>query len=400
MSRIALKQFINSLTDVITANIRPAFESGAGFLGSGTPGGTGAWMSYFLPQVNPDAMVNTSQMHSTDWMSWAGLVGVGDKGAASIAYKNYYQVTTLYAKILPGEFDLNVPGPNTPQVWKFIIINHSVCIYAERQTNAHGWIPVLFGQPYEDGLMYQTKSLAQNAEPFQSVGSALMNSMVASRRRSISDRVLYDPSRISDHQINNPNPSAKIPVRPAAYGKPVSEAVYPFPFRDDQAGLQMQEISQLTNFSNQLSGQNPARQGQFVKGNKTRTEYADVMSNANGRDQMVSLLLEDQVFTPLKHILKINILQYQGATTLDYQEKQQLVNVDPLKLRKAILNFKISDGLVPSDKLINADSFKVAFQIIGSSPQISAAYNMAPMVSYLLKTQGADVRPFEKPLSK
>lgn len=394
LSRIELKALINSLPDKIVSNIVPAFESGSGFMGSGTPSGEGSFMSYYLPELNPNTFVNKNTIYSTDWMAWAGLNQRA--GGQQIQYKNYYEVSTLYARILPSDFGMKVPNRNTPQVWKFIIVNHQVVIYAERLTNAHGWIPVIFGQPYEDGLMYQTKSMVDNVEPLQSVSSALMNGMIHSRRRALSDRVLYDPSRISEHHINNANPAAKIPVRPAAYGKAVGESVYAFPYRDDQAGLQMQEIQQITSFANLITGQNPARQGQFVKGNKTKFEFADVMGNANGRDQMVALLLEDQVFQPIKHMIKINILQFQGGTQLFNTEREQEVQIDPIKLRKAVLEFKISDGLIPAEKQINAESFQVALQVIGTSPQIGPAYNIAPMFSYLMKTQGADLSPFEK----
>jgi hypothetical protein len=145
-----------------------------------------------------------------------------------------------------------------------------------------------------------------------------------------------------------------------------------------------------------ITGQNPARQGQFVKGNKTQTEYSDVMNNSNGRDQLQSILYEVQVFTPLKEILKLNILQYQGPTSVYYKETGQQINVDPVKLRQAIINFKMSDGLTPASKLINADSFQTALQVIGSSPQIGSGYNLAPMFSYLMKTQGALIGDFEK----
>ena len=39
----------------------------------------------------------------------------------------------------------------------------------------------------------------------QDLSSALANSWIASRRRAISDRVLYDPSRIAAEHINSPN---------------------------------------------------------------------------------------------------------------------------------------------------------------------------------------------------
>jgi hypothetical protein len=254
----------------------------------------------------------------------------------------------------------------------------------------------LFGQPLEDGLSYQTKSLATNVVPIQELSSAMMNSVIAARRRAISDRGLYDPSRVGEAQINSDNPSAKIPVRPAAYGKPLSEAYYPIPFRDDQSSIIMQEMGTVIKLAELISGQNPARQGQFVKGNKTQTEYSDVMNHSNGRDQNTSILYEAQVFTPLKELLKLNILQYQGPTSVYYQDKQTQVEIDPVALRQAIIEFKISDGLTPTSKLINADAFQTSLQVIGSSAQISAGYNIGPMFSYLMKTQGAHLSDFEK----
>jgi hypothetical protein len=389
MSRIQLKQFVNSLPDKMVDNVIAAFESGLGFSGISSTDMQGG---FYTPQINPNALLDRDSRGTTNWMAWAGIAG----SQSNIKYKDTYEVTTLYAKILPADFGMKVPAQNTPQIWKFIYVNHSVLIYAERQTNAHGYLPMLFSQPLEDGLEYQTKSLAQNVQPIQDVTTALMNSNIAARRRAISDRGIYDPSRISEAHINSDNPAAKIPVRPAAYGKPVQEAYYPIPFRDDQAGIIMQDIQQLLQMGNVITGQNPVRQGQFVKGNKTQHEFQSVMSNANGRDQMTSMLLEAQVFTPLKEILKINILQYQGGVSLFNREKQQVVKIDPVALRKAVMDFKVSDGLTPSDKLINSDTLQVAMQVIGSSPQIAAGYNLAPMFSYFMKTQGGRIQEFEK----
>ena len=152
----------------------------------------------------------------------------------------------------------------------------------------------------------------------------------------------------------------------------------------------------LTNYANVISGQNPVKQGQFVKGNKTQQEFDEVMSNANGRDQLTSMLLEAQWFTPMKEIIKTNILQYQGGVSYFSPSKNQEVEIDPVELRKAVMAFKVSDGLTPTDKLINNDVMMVAMQTIGQSEQIGAGYNIAPLFSYLMKTQGADLKEFEK----
>jgi len=389
MSRVHLKKFINELPDKMVANVKAAFESGLGTAGIGS----GGIESYYVPQINPDALLARDPRRTMDWMSWAGVM---ERPSGEIQYKNLYEVTTLYARIIPQDFRLRVPSANTPQVWKFIIVNHSVLIYAERQTNAHGYLPVLFGQPNEDGLGYQTKSLAANAKPFQEVASALVNSAMAARRRAISDRGIYNPLLIAEHHINSDSPTAKIPMRPAGYNKNPAEAYYPIPFRDDQSSVAFQELPQVLQMANMVNGQNQAKQGQFVKGNKTLHEYESVMSNANGRDQATAMLFEAQVFTPLKEILKINTLQYQAGIEIFSPSQQRVVQIDPVELRKSFATYKITDGLTPTDKAISADEFAVAVQTIASSPQIGKDYNLGPAFSYLMKTRNVDLAPFEK----
>lgn len=396
MSRIHLKKFINELPDKQVQNIIPAFESG---LSGGGGGGMGGIESYYIPQINPQALISNQNWPyaTTDWMAWAGMLP-NIQGATQIQYQNLYEVTTLYARILPSDFNLIVPSANTPQVWKFIFVNHQVLIYAERQTNAHGFLPVLLGQSNEDGLGYQTKSLAQNATSFQQVGSALVNSTMAARRRAISDRGIYDPSRISEAHINSDNPSAKIPLRLAGYGKPINEAYYSIPFRDDQSPIAFSELAQVMQMANVVNGQNQAKQGQFVKGNKTDSQWNSTMDNANGRDQMTSLLFEAQIFTPMKEIIKINTLQYQAGISIFSPSQQKTVKIDPIVLRKSFSTYRVTDGLTPTDKVISSDDFQAALQaVMTPGSPIAGAYNTGPMFSYLMKTKNVDLTPFEKP---
>jgi hypothetical protein len=392
MGRVQLKQFIATLPDKLTENLTEAFESGIGFV-SGANIGIGGAESYFVPQINPNAILNYNPQWGTDWMMWAQASGTVPK----INYKNMYTVTTIYGRILPADFGMRVPSPNTPQVWKFIIINNQVLIYAERQTNAHGMIPILVGSPMEDGLAYQTKSFANNVRTQQEIASALWTSIIQSRRRAISDRKLFDPSKVREVDINSDNPSAAIPVRPAAYGKPLDQAVYAFPYRDDQAGIIFQESDRLEGMADKTSGFNRAQQGLFTKGNRTKQEFDTITAHADARPQMTALKMEVQVFAPLKEILKLDVLQYQGGgISLFSPSKSRGVKIDPVALRKAVFTFKVSDGLIPTEKEIDGDAFATALQAIASQPSLGAGYNITPMFSYLMKTQGAKLSTFEK----
>lgn len=384
MSRVEFIKFMQALT--VKMNYKKACESGPSQVGVGFPN------DYYIPQLNPQALIDQGNAGAINWMQWVGL----ETNKNNIQFKNSYYVTTFYARIVPSDLGMQSDAPHVPQIWKFIIVNSQILVYAERQTNAHDRIPALFMQPLEDGLGYQTKSLAQNSAPFQAVGSALVNSAIASRRRALADRGIYDPSRIDAKQINNDSASAKIPVRPAAYGRPLNEAYYPIPYRDEQSAQAMSDLQVMVALNDQTNGQNRAQQGQFVKGNKTLFEYQDVMGNANARSQNISILLEAQFFTPLKEIIKLNVLQYQAPDTVFNRETEQEVVIDPVTLRKANLVFKVSDGQLPASKQMNSEAFMAATQAISANPQIAGAYNLGPMFSYLFKTQRADVAQFEK----
>lgn len=387
-SRVNLKRYINSLYGKIpTAVAMRAMEAGGADLITNTEDTLG----YYVPLINPDAMIDRENIGNFDWMAWAT-----DIAKQRIQYKNIYELFTLYARIIPQDFDLYVPQDNTPQVWKFVIVNNRVLLYAERCTNAHDYIPIIFGQAMEDGLGYQTKSLALNTIPFQDLSSAALNANIASKRRLVMDRTLYDPSRIRDADINNDNPSAKIPVRPSAYGKNVADSVYQFPYRDDLSANVTAEAELYVRYANLISGQNPAQQGQFVKGNKTRHEYADVMGHSNARNKTMALSAEYQVLIPIKEIIKINMFQYQGSTTLYNRDIQTQVKIDPVVMRKALAEFKLSDGILPGDKLFNTEEFQVAVQVLGSSPAASAGYRMQDVFTHLFKQRGVDLRPFQK----
>lgn len=389
--RVSFKAFMASLP--YRTNMTEALESRA-------PGGTFAAEEqnvFYIPDLDPckEYSRNRNDYVGMDFSRWA-LIG-NPNGAARIDYSSTYLVTKIYARILPEDFGIfDVPGPNTPQIWKFIIVNGQVVVYAERLTNAHNFLPIVICSPKDDGLGYQTKSLAQDVEDFQSITTALSNSIIAARRRAISDRLLYDPLKISPSSIKSDSPIARIPVKLGPLGGTIKDAIYPIPFDDSQSQYAAQDINLFLSLADRASGLNPARRGQFVKGNKSRFEFAETMSNSTSRDRTMARILEGNFFSPIKQIIKSNILQFQGAASIFNIEEQQVKEVDPILLRKANIEFKLSDGLLPSDKLIDGETLTAVIQALSSSPELAQSYNIAPMFSYLMNMRGAKLRNFEK----
>jgi hypothetical protein len=72
------------------------------------------------------------------------------------------------------------------------------------------------------------------------------------------------------------------------------------------------------------------------------------------------------------------------------------VDIDPVEMRKASIQFRMSDGLVPSEKLISGDMLGKALNVMGTNQQLSGEYNIAQVFTFLMKTQNVDLQPFEK----
>lgn len=385
-SRIKLKQYINTLPEEgkIIGNIPAAFESGTG----GAP-----WEWYYIPQLNPNALINIDPRASTNWLAWAGI----DPNNQGIRYQNMYQVCTIYGRIMPSDLGINVPYKNHPQIWKFVIVNNNTLIYFERLTNAHNMLPIVLGQPLEDGLGYQTKSFATNVKPYQDIATALWAAKMQAERRRVMDRIFYDPNRIRVSDINSANPIARIPVKASAYNKNIKEALDIIPFQDSNSQFFVQTADLVVQMAQMTNGMNKPIEGQFQKGNKTVDEFQTTMGNANARLQTMALFIEAQVMTPIKEMLKTNILQYQGPEEIYNIDQQQVIAVDPQQLREQALAFKLSDGVLPTSKILSTDFMGMILQAIGGSPQLQMEYDFMGMFAYWAKAKGMrDLNQFKR----
>lgn len=380
--RTNLKQLIINLGAGNTMNVTDALKSNCNsyVVGQSAPG------EYYIPLVNPQALISPGSTSGTNWLSW--MSGITKNG--NIEYKDLYEVAVIYARFMPSDFGLNhLQARNTPQIFKLIIVNKQHIIFCQRMTNAHNFLPIIVAQPFDDGLGYQSKGFGDNVAPYQQMASALWNAGIESKRRLVFDRLFYDPSRINKTDIDKAGAVARIPVKAAAYGKPVSESVFSMNYRDDNVVGILDMAGKVQQMANMANGQNNAQQGQFQKGNKTRFEFETTVQNANMRPRLFAITLEDTAMVPLKEIVKMNIIQYQGPAELYSVPQQENVKIDPQTLRKSSFQFKLSDGQTPTERLVNLELMGQIAQVGMAVPAINAEYDIIGMMTYSWKQQGA-----------
>lgn len=380
--RTNLKQLVIDLGTDSTNFVTEAFNSntsGAYTVGANVPG------SYYIPLINPAALMNQSNALNHNWVSW--FAGVTKNG--QIQYRDMYEVAKFYVRAMPSDFNLtHLRARNTPQIFKFIVVNKRWIIYMQRMSNAHNLLPIVVGQPFDDGLGYQAKSYGDNVEPYQAMSSSLWNSGIESKRRLVFDRIFYDPSRINKTDIDKATSVARIPVKASGYGKPVSDAIWSSNYRDDSVVGILQMAKEVQGMAQMSNGLNNVQQGQFQKGNKTRYEFETVMNKSDWHPRLLALTLEDTWFGPIKEIVKMNILQYQGSANLYSVPQQKPVVVNPQVLRKSTYTWKLTDGQTPSEKVASLDLLDKIVQLGMSVPAINAEYDVMGMLTYSIKVAG------------
>jgi hypothetical protein len=261
----------------------------------------------------------------------------------------------------------------------------------EEIISSHGFLPVLIMQPNEDGLGYQTQSMLDTSLPFQDMASALWNINLESKRRQVFDRLIYNERFINKADIDPATSVARIPLRNASQfkGDDIGKAIYQIPYREDNAAINLQMSEMISQMADVASGQNKVDRGQFQKGNKTKTEFETTMVNSNARQQLTSISVEHQFMVPAKEIVKENILLNQAPGTLYNQQTRQDVAIDPTQLRDTLLSFKLTDGLLPAEKLLNMELMTVFLQTAQAMPVVMGEYDVMGMFLYWAKMKGA-----------
>lgn len=386
MNRMQFKRFVGTLDSTRTARLKEAFESSW----QGSPGDSTSALDYYIPTINPFLNARHAKFQGTNWLAWVGLQAATARadGKPPIDYKNYYLVTPFICRALPSDFGKQ---GNQPTIYLGYIVNWKEVIYVEEIISAHDYLPVFIMQPNEDGLGYQTQSMLDTALPFQDMSSALWNISLESKRRLVFDRLIYNERYINKADIDPAAAVARIPLRNASQfkGEDIGKAVYQIPYREDNSTSNLQMSEMISQMADVAAGQNKVDRGQFQKGNKTKTEFETVMGNSSARQQLSSIAIEHQFFVPVKETIKANMLMNQERGSYLNRTKREEVEVDPVKLRQALLEFKMTDGLLPAEKLLNMELMTVFIQTAQAMPVVMSEYDVIGMFLYWMKLRGA-----------
>lgn len=364
---VRMKKFFHELNNlfVIKKNVRAAFSKAC------------ANDLYYIPLVRQ----YQREYDPDNWESfWGTEPSIDPEGSSG-----KYEVVTMYIRIIPREYKLELPRPGHLKIMKLIYVN-GVLLYAEPLHTPHEFLPIIIGQ-MQPGP-WELKSFVEFVTDLQDLGTSMIRGTMNSMRRAVADRGIYDPTRVRKVDIDSPNPVAKIPVTTNGYQTDIRTAYFPIPYEDRITPLFQNNFSMVMSLADQTTGQNQATQGSFMRGNKTMFEFDEIMSNAQARVKLGAVFLESTLFHPIKEIIKINYLLYAQAEEIDNNMTSDVIEVDPVMLRKVAPEFKMTDGILPNTKVANTEVLVQALTMMQSNPELNLEYSVPGMVVSILKQQG------------
>lgn len=389
LSMTQLKRLLIKLQkQQLAFNVSQALNCGHGAVAAGY---VGANLYKENPQVsNYVSAASFMTKTGVDWDAYADG-RTGPRKNRTPSYGTQYEVTRLYARIIPSDHGITAPQANTPQIWRLIVVNNQVLVAAHRVITAYDYLPILLAQPVEDGFGEQTQSVAESEIPFQEAAGTLFNIRFSAARRAVSDRALYNSNLINPSHVNSKAAAPKIPVNISPLTPVSLDSVYkqiPFDMRGTETTIQ--DAQTIVAFSKELHGLNNPRMGQFQRGNKSVREWDDTMSGSDGRLRLPALTLEHQVFSPLKSMMALNIFQNGEDTQLVSQKTGDIVKININELRKQALSFRIADGYTPKSKIASSDMLIQGLQLIQGSPVLQQAYgpNLPGMFEHMMQLAG------------
>jgi hypothetical protein len=347
---------------------------------------------YYRPSITP---LYDNEEATSGWSSFFEIAPkTSNSKMRTLGKGARYEHVELNARIIPSMFGMKVPAADKLQIWKFHIVNWDTVVFAERQSNAHSYLPDVYGQITEEGIDTQSKSMAELLVPIQNLSTHIHDAHLMGLKRNLVDRAIYDSQRIDRDDIDSDDPLAKIPVRPSMLkGSRLQDAYFPIPYNDSAAGSRFNELAYLAQIGDLTVGLNKPQQGQFQKGNKTLGEFSEVMNNADDDLRTFAKLVESTMMMPVKTMLKTNILQFQAPESVTNEEGTQ-TTVNPVEIRRTAMQFKLADGLVDKSQLLDLPTANSLLQLVLQVPALQQKYDVNKLIDHIMNGVGFDTASF------
>jgi hypothetical protein len=303
---------------------------------------------------------------------------------------NIVRLTEIQIRLTPSQFIMSDGKPlgpeNTPTMFLVWMVNSSRIIRCEPMGYLHGEFTYEVAQYDEDSHEFVGQSLPEILDRLQETADWFMNARVESVTRTIDNQLIVDPLGVEMSTITNR--SRVILLKKGAARTGVDRYVKQLTVQDVTA-RHMEDIAQIGQFMNTVSGVNENAMGQYHTGRRSATEARVVTQGAAARLKQIALSIWESSVAPTGAKMLLNLRQ--GLEAEDIIQVAGQCWAEPAKQNAVILfmsdavslarqtDFFVYDGTLASEKAYLAQTLKELFETaIGLGPQGLVQLDISP----------------------
>lgn len=325
---------------------------------------------------------------------------------ANLASLNPVDKLYMYVNLIPKEWKLG--KSEYPEKWLFCLAADEIILAARPLELAHNMYPVAVASPEFDGYSSTPLGRIEILTGLQKVLDWLFNSHITNVRKAINDMFIVDPYLVNIEDIRDPKPGKLIRLRRPAWGKGVDKVVQQFAVTDITAN-NIVDSTYITQWMDRISGADQSMVGSLrTRGPErlTSTEFQGTRGAAISRLQRLAMLISLQYFQDLGTMFAVHTQQFMSRETYVKavgRHAEQLASIFGPNARIPVTPYDLAidydvivrDGSIPGGNF--SDAWVQLFQIIGSSPELMANFDITRIFSFIATQLGAkDVESFKR----
>lgn len=323
----------------------------------------------------------------------------------SMPPSNVVDIVYMYANIVPEMLDL--PGPDAPEKWEFIVAADELVLFAGPLQDDHNMYPMVTCAPDYDGYSVVPMSKLEQANGLQRSIDWFLNSRFESVRKTLHGMFVVDPEQININDVLKPGGGKLLRIRPGAWNTSPKDAIHQLAVNDVTAG-HIVDVDNLSNIFRQVTGASESMQGTPRKSGErvSATEARGFLSGSMSRMEKAAMIASAMAMGDIGYQQAMNTRQYMSQETfvkLSGEYLQTLPQEYGERAREAISVFPedvdidmdviIKDGSIPKGD--NAQQWIQLAQLVFPDPELRQTFDVPRIFTHIARMLGSkDVYDF------
>lgn len=303
------------------------------------------------------------------------------------------EVYEFYIELIPSEWELS--KSEFPEKWVFTVTkDFSVVIGAEPLGLLHNKFPFNVLECEIEAYGAYNRGVPEIIEPLQHTMDWLVNSHFYNVRAVLNNLFVADPSRIVMKDLENSEAGGVIRLKPEAYGQDLNSFFKQIPVAD-VTQTHINDIQLVQAFGERALGANDQIMGALAGGGrKTATEIRTSTGFGVNRLKTITEYMSATGFSEHAQKLVSNSQQFYSGEkkfkivgSLMTDAGVSFVNVTP----ESIMGFYDVvpvDGVLPVDRMAQANLWKEILLNVGRVPQIAMQYDLSKIFAWMANIAG------------